>query len=237
MSVTSNQHGFVVPSPEGAAVAAAVRLAAPITVSIVDDDLSLVDLVRRKLKRLPDLSFLASYPSAEDVFRLLPGQVPDVLLVDLILPKVDGIAVVGWITRRFPGVQMIVVSGCDDPNHVVQALEAGARGYLVKPLSLADLPAAIRNVAAGRTIFAPAISDFVVSYFNRKGLVGDAVNQLTARERQVVAESSNGDCDKTIADRLGISPNTYRNHLQNIYRKLEVSSKREALAKLKGSHD
>ena len=237
MSVTANYNGFVLPSGASAAVAAAGRRAAPTTVSIVDDDPNLIDLIGRKLKRLPNFCFLASYPSAEDLFRLLPDQVPDVLLVDLILPKADGIAVVQWVSRRYPGVQMIVVSGCDDPNHVVQALEAGARGYLVKPVSLAELPAAISNVAAGRTVLAPAISDFLVSYFNRKGLVGDAVQQLTARERQVVAESSNGDCDKTIADKLGISPNTYRNHLQNIYRKLEVSSKREALAKLKGSHD
>lgn len=233
MSVTPNYRGFVGSSPEDAAV----RLGAPITVSVVDDDSNFVDLIQKKLKRVPDLSFLASYSSAEDLFRLLPDQVPDVLLVDIILPKVDGIEVVEWIARRFPAVQMIIVSGHDDPNHVVQALEAGARGYLVKPLSLAELPAAIRDVAAGRTILAPAISDFLVSYFNRKGLVGQAVQRLTAREQQVVTESCNGGCDKTIAHKLGISPNTYRNHLQNIYRKLEVTSKREALAKLKGSND
>ncbi len=235
MSVAPNNQGFVVPMAACATVAAAVRLAAPISVSIVDDDPDVVDLVRRKLKRLPDITFLEAYPSAEDLFQLLPDQVPNVLLVDLILPKVDGIAVAQWVSSRYPGVQMIVVSGCDDANHVVQALEAGARGYMVKPLSLAELPVAIRNVAAGRTVLAPDISDFLVSYFNRKGLVSDAAQQLTARERQIVTESCNGACDKTLAETLGISPNTYRNHLQNIYRKLGVSSKREAMAKLNGS--
>lgn len=220
-----------------AAVAAVAPRVAQIRVSIVDDDPDVVDLIQRKLKRLPEFFLLASYPSAEDLFRLLPDQVPDVLLVDIILPKGNGIEVVQWVSRRYLRVQMIVLSSSDDANHVVQALESGARGYLVKPLSLAGLPAAIRDVAAGRTVLTHSISDFLVGYFNRKGMVGDAIQQLTSRERQIVTESCNGDCDKTVADKLGISPFTYRNHLQNIYRKLMVSSKREAIEKLKGSRN
>ena len=77
--------------------------------------------------------FLATYPTAEDLFRLLPALIPDVLLVDIILPGASGIEVVQWVTRQFPAVRMLVLSGSDDSNHVVQSLEAGARGYLLKP--------------------------------------------------------------------------------------------------------
>lgn len=151
----------------------------PVKVSVVDDDPRIGELVEKKLRRQAGFSFLASYLTAEDLFRLLPAQIPDVLMVDIILPRASGIEVVQWVTRHFPAVRMVVLSGSDDSNHVVQALEAGARGYLLKPVVLATLPALLHDIAAGEAVLAPKISGFLVNYFNRKGLVGDALRQLT----------------------------------------------------------
>ncbi|GDY20556.1 DNA-binding response regulator [Verrucomicrobiota bacterium] len=209
----------------------------PVKVSVVDDDPRIGELVEKKLRRQAGFSFLASYLTAEDLFRLLPAQIPDVLMVDIILPRASGIEVVQWVTRHFPAVRMVVLSGSDDSNHVVQALEAGARGYLLKPVVLATLPALLHDIAAGEAVLAPKISGFLVNYFNRKGLVGDALRQLTPREREIVADWSAGRSDKASADQFGITLSTYNNHLQHIFKKLAVSSKREAIEKLKGSRD
>ena len=226
-----------VPPAASAVVAPVGPGAAPIKVSVVDDDPNIGELVQKKLRRLPEFLFLATYPNAEDLFQFLPAQIPDVLLVDIILPGASGIEVVQWVSRHFPAVRMIVLSGSDDSNHVVQSLEAGARGYLLKPLVLATLPGILHDIAAGEAVLAPQISGFLVNYFNRKGLVGDALRQLTSREREIVAGWSAGVSDKASADRLGITLSTYNNHLQHIYKKLAVSSKREAIEKLKGSRD
>ena len=226
-----------VPPAAGAVVAADAPGAAPIKVSVVDDDPNIGELVEKKLRRRPEFLFLANYLTAEDLFRQLPAQIPDVLLVDIILPGASGIDVVQWVTRKFPTVRMLVLSGSDDSNHVVQSLEAGARGYLLKPLVLATLPGILHEIAGGEAVLAPQISGFLVNYFNRKGLVGDALRQLTSRERELVAGWSAGVSDKASAEKLSITLSTYNNHLQHIYKKLAVSSKREAIEKLKGSRN
>ena len=229
--------GGAAPSADGAVVSPGAPGAPPIKVSVVDDDPNIGELVGKKLRRQPEFLFLANYPTAEALFRQLPAQIPDVLMVDIILPGASGIEVVHWVSRQFPAVRMIVLSGSDDSNHVVQALEAGARGYLLKPLVLATLPGILHDIAAGEAVLAPQISGFLVNYFNRKGLVGDALRQLTSREREIVAGWSAGVSDKASADQLHITLSTYNNHLQHIYKKLAVSSKREAIEKLKGSRN
>ena len=144
-------------------------------VSVVDDDPNVADLVRRKLSRMPDFQFVAGYLSAEAALKGIGGELPDVLLVDISLGQTSGIELMRRVSEAWPEICSVVISGGESANHVVQAFEAGARGYLLKPIRLAELPAQLQRLRGGGTVMHPRIADFLVGYFNRHGMVSGAM--------------------------------------------------------------
>lgn len=206
-------------------------------VAVVDDDPNVRDLVQRKLSRLPNFQFVAGYLSAEAALGGLGDELPHVLMVDITMGKMSGIELVRQVSEAWPEVCSVIISGGEAPNHVVQALEAGARGYLLKPLAMAELPAQLQRLHRGETVVHTRIADFLVGYFNRQGLVSGAMKELTAREREIMRLAARAECEKEMAAELKISNATLKTHLQSVFKKLGVASKAQALNKLRGSDD
>ena len=206
-------------------------------VAVVDDDPNVGDLVERKLRRLSEFQFVAGFLSAEAALKGLCNEVPDILMVDIALGPQSGIDLMRRLAEKWPEVCPVVISGGESPNQVVQAFEAGARGYLLKPINLAELPAQLQRLRQGETVLHPRIADFLVGYFNRQGLVSVAMNSLTAREREIMRLAARAECEKEMAAELQISGATLKSHFQSVFKKLGVTSKAQALNKLRGSAD
>lgn len=151
----------------------------------------------------------------------------DVLVTDFRLPDGDAPELISELLAAHPDLRVLVVSGWSDDRSVLRSVEAGAHGYLTKTQPVEDLLAAVRNVAAGETVFAP---ELLGKLLRRMGANSRSGNDLTAREIEVLAGLAQGRTTKDIADQLGLSVNTVRNHITSILGKLDVHSRLEAVA-------
>jgi DNA-binding NarL/FixJ family response regulator len=152
----------------------------------------------------------------------------DMVLSDIGLPGMDGIEGIGLIKKRFPEAMVVMLSVYADSDRIFKALCAGAVGYLQKDTPLEEVVDAVRVVFKGGSIMSPAIARKVVEYFAPKRTYNEP---LTAKEQQVIAAMVDGLSYKMIAARLGITLETVRQHIKNIYRKLHVNSKSEVIVK------
>ena len=158
-----------------------------------------------------------------------PGKLPpDIVLTDIGLPGKSGIEAIPLIKKKFPDVSMVIFSVYADSDRIFKALCAGAVGYLQKDAPLEEVLTAMRLVYLGGSAMSPVIARKVVEYFAPRRVFKDP---LTVKERQVVRAMVDGLSYKMIADRLGISLETVRQHIKNIYRKLHVNSKGEVIAR------
>jgi DNA-binding NarL/FixJ family response regulator len=148
------------------------------------------------------------------------------------LPKLNGIEATRTITARFPDIRILILSAYDDDSYVFPLLEAGASGYLLKTASGAELAEAIRRVVAGETALSPRITAKLVDHLGRRGTyrVAQMTEGLTGREMEVLRATALGQPNKTIAGTLAISPQTVQVHLRNIFSKLGVGNRSEAVA-------
>jgi DNA-binding NarL/FixJ family response regulator len=200
-------------------------------VGIVEDD----DRLRADFVRLIDgsdgMRCVGAYASAEAALAVLPSETPDVVLMDINLPGMSGIECVRHLRALVPTAQLMMVTVFDDTSSVFESLKAGASGYILKRAPVAELLAAIRDLAAGGAPMSGVIARKVVQYFGHHGPAPE-VQALTAREHQVLVALSQGEQYKEIAARLDISINTVRRHIMAIYHKLHVNSRLEAVGKL-----
>ena len=157
---------------------------------------------------------------------------PDVVLMDLQMPEVGGVEATARITTRHPEVAVVVLTMSEDADSVFAALRAGARGYLLKEASAADIVRAVHAVASGEAVFGPRIADKVIKFFSAANRLGGAVPfpQLTAREREVLDLAAQGHDNATIARRLFLSDKTVRNNMWACLQKLQAASRAEAVA-------
>jgi DNA-binding NarL/FixJ family response regulator len=158
---------------------------------------------------------------------------PDLVLMDLHMPELDGIAATRQLAHDHPGVRILVLTMFDDDDSVFAAMRAGAHGYLLKGASPHDVRHAVHVVAAGGAMFGPAVAQRVIDFFARPRPAGTtlAFPQLTDREHEILELLAQGQPNAVIAARLFISQKTVRNHVSNIFTKLAVADRAQAIAR------
>lgn len=203
----------------------------PINVSIIEDDRRLRESLSILINGGENLHCLSAHATAEEALTRLPQIKPDVLLMDINLPGMSGIDCVRKLKAQMPKIQILMLTMYEDDEKVFQSLVAGASGYLVKRTSPAELLKAIQEVHGGASPMSGKIARTVVEYFQK--LQGDSPqeNYLSPREEEILNLLVKGYRYKEIADALAIGFETVRTHLKNIYDKLHVHSRTEAVVK------
>jgi DNA-binding NarL/FixJ family response regulator len=203
----------------------------PITVSIVEDDRRIRESLSVLIDGAENTRCLGVYASGEEALELIPAKEPEVVLMDINLPGMSGIECVRKLKARLPKVQILMLTMYEDDEKIFQSLVAGAGGYLVKRTSPSDLLKAIEEVHGGASPMSGKIARTVVEYFHKKqGTQAEHVS-LSRREEEILRLLAKGYRYKEIADALAISFETVRSHLKNIYDKLHVHSRTEAVVK------
>jgi DNA-binding NarL/FixJ family response regulator len=205
-----------------------------ISISIVDDEKELCQSIMTFVNGAPGFKCVSTYASAEAALKGLPGDRPDVVLMDINLGGMNGIECVERLKSEVPTMQMLMLTVYEDTDQIFKALEAGASGYLLKRSSPTKLLQAIREVHSGGSPMTSSIARKVVASFQKAKPTSEKQTHLSPREEMVVNCLAKGLTYKQIADELGISIDTIRTYLRRIYEKLHVQSRTEAVAKYLG---
>jgi DNA-binding NarL/FixJ family response regulator len=203
----------------------------PITVSIVEDNDKLRETLSRVLSRAEGFQLLSEHPSAEDALKNLPAIKPNVVLMDINLPGMNGVACVRELKKVLPAIQVMMLTVYEDTENIFEALAAGASGYMLKRTSRDELLEAIREVHRGGSPMTTHIARKVVQSFQRAPAPASPTENLSEREQQVLDLLSQGLIYKEIAEKLGISYETVHTYIRRIYEKLQVRTRTEAVAK------
>lgn len=201
------------------------------TVSIVEDNDQLRGTLARVISRAEGFQCLGQYPSAEAALEGLPQEPPNVVLMDINLPGMNGVECVRRLKQFVPQTQVIMLTVYEDTENIFNALAAGAAGYLLKRTPRAELLAAIRDVCQGGSPMTTHIARKVVQSFQKAGASPQPAENLSEREQQVLDCLAQGFLYKEIADKLGISYETVHTYIRRIYEKLQVRTRTEAVAK------
>ena len=202
-----------------------------ITVSIVEDNDQLRGTLARVINRADGFRCLSQYPDAEAAVEALPRDRPDVVLMDINLPGMNGVECVRRLKQLAPASQMIMLTVYEDTENIFNALAAGASGYLLKRTPRAELLEAIREVHRGGSPMTTHIARKVVQSFQQPGASSQPTESLSPREQEVLDCLSKGFLYKEIADKLGIGYETVHTYIRRIYEKLQVRTRTEAVAK------
>jgi DNA-binding NarL/FixJ family response regulator len=203
----------------------------PITVSIVEDNEQLRTTLSRVLNRSDGVECLSHHASAEDALKELPKIRPEVVLMDINLPGINGVDCVRQLKQLLPQIQVIMLTVYEDTENIFNALAAGAAGYLLKRTKTAELLEAIREVHRGGSPMTTHIARKVTASFLRAGPSQQPTENLSQREQEVLDCLSQGFLYKEIAEKLGISYETVHTYIRRIYEKLQVRTRTEAVAK------
>ena len=205
-------------------------MTAPPSVVIVDDHHLFRAGVRAELDGL--VNVLGDAATVEDAVRLVLDARPDVVLLDVQMPGGGGVEVIRRVAERRPAQRFLALSVSDAPDDVIAIIRAGARGYVTKTISGPELADAVRRVDEGDAVFSPRLAGFVLDAFAGEAPLAPAavdpqLDQLTAREREVLRHLARGYLYKEIALRLGISAKTVEAHVSAVLRKLQLSNRHE----------
>lgn len=199
----------------------------PLRVAIADDHRLMLDGIKRALETAPDIKVVGEAMSGEEMLTLVPRVRPDVVILDLRMPKGDGLTTLASLRKDYPDLKIIILSMFEDSEHIDQALHQGASGYVVKSINPLDLPSTIRQVVEG-TVYHPR---------GRGGEGGGPAGGgggsghpggLTDRELSILRLVAEGLSNLDIASKLYVTEQTVKFHLSNIYRKLGVGNRTEA---------
>ncbi len=203
----------------------------PLRILIADDHLLFRDGLRALLTAAPDTELIGEAATGIEAVALASDLQPDVVVMDLQMPELNGIEATRRIVHTSPHVGVLVVTMFEDDGSVFAAMRAGARGYLLKGAKYDEMLRAIRAVGGGEAIFSPAIAARLMDYFTsfRQPTIPQAFPELSEREREILDLIAQGQKNADIADRLFLSPKTVRNHVSNILSKLQVADRTEAI--------
>ena len=202
-----------------------------IKVSIIEDDDWIRENLATQIGHTNGFLCVGSYPSGEEALNNVQKNVPDVILMDINLPKMSGIECVRKIKTMVPSAQVMMLTVYEDSEKIFDSLLAGASGYLLKRTPQAEILDAIADVHRGNSPMSGHIARKVVQYFNQRGSAEKEMEKLSKREREVLDHLAQGIAYKEIADVLSLSIDTVRMHIKGIYGKLHVHSRGEAVAK------
>ncbi len=204
----------------------------PIKVLIADDHPMFREGVRSMLRREGSIELVGEAATGSAVIALATELQPDVILMDVHMPDVDGIEATRRILQQHPHIRVLVLTMFEDDDSVFAALRAGARGYLLKGADKAEIVRAINGVASGEAIFGPAIAQRLIAFFSAPQTPAPppVLPELTDREREILVLMTHGLSNHAIADRLVVSLKTVRNNVSNIFSKLQVADRAQAMS-------
>lgn len=202
-----------------------------IKIAIIEDDRTTREGLETIINLSSEYKCVCTCDTAEEGLQLLPKYGPDVVLMDIQLPRMSGIECVAQLKELLPSVQVVMVTVYEDPDRIFRALRSGASGYLLKRATPEQVLNAIRDVRQGGVPMSSEIARKVIAYFQEQHSAVAEVENLSAREREVLDLVVHGLSNKEIVDRLSISIESVRWHLRNIYQKLHVHSRTEVLMK------
>jgi DNA-binding NarL/FixJ family response regulator len=204
-----------------------------VRVLVTDDHAAFRAGLRALLDTAGDLEVVGEADTGEAAISAARDLQPDVVLMDINMPGVDGVEATRRIVDAAPHVAVLVLTMHDDDETVFAAVRAGARGYLLKGAQRAELLRAVRAVAAGEAIFGPGVARRLMAYFARPAPRPDpaAFPELTDREREILDLVARGRSNSEITARLVLAPKTVRNHVSNIFAKLQVRDRSEAIVR------
>lgn len=202
-----------------------------ISVAIVEDNHDIRSAMELLINGSEGYACIGAFNNAENALEKIPQLLPNVVLMDFNLPGMNGIECIARLKAEFPDMQFMMLTVYEDDDKIFMALEAGASGYILKKTSPGDLLDAIRELHDGGSPMSSQIARRVVAYFQKQAKPNPALEALTSREKEILDQLSKGFLYKEIAGNLFISIETVRRHVHNIYEKLHVRSRTDAVNK------
>ncbi|WP_295123079.1 response regulator transcription factor [uncultured Chitinophaga sp.] len=202
-----------------------------ISVAIVEDNHDIRNAMELLINGSEGYACIGAFNNAEMALERVPQLLPNVVLMDFNLPGMNGIECIARLKAEFPDMQFMMLTVYEDDDKIFMALEAGASGYILKKTSPGELLDAIRDLHDGGSPMSSQIARRVVAYFQKQAKPNPALEALTSREKEILDQLSKGFLYKEIASNLFISIETVRRHVHNIYEKLHVRSRTDAVNK------
>jgi DNA-binding NarL/FixJ family response regulator len=193
-----------------------------IRVLLADDHALVRAGIRALLDKLDDVRVIAEANDGREALTLIETQQPDVIMMDVAMPGLNGLEATARIGQQFPQVHVIILSMHANEEYVLQALRAGAAGYLLKDATLAELQAALTTVMSGETYLGPALAQRVSTYEQRVGREASLLERLTPRQREILQLMAEGHTTQDIALILNISPKTVETHRAQLMERLGI---------------
>jgi DNA-binding NarL/FixJ family response regulator len=205
----------------------------PLRVLIADDHPLFRHGIAALLQALPEFEVSGEATAGEEAVVLAEQLQPDVILMDIQMPGINGIEATRRILHTSPHIRILMVTMSEDDASVFTAMRAGARGYILKDAQKDDMLRAIRAIGRGEAIFSPAIAGRLIDFFAtpRPAAPPQAFPELTEREREILNLIGRGHSNPEIAERLVLSPHTVRNYVSNIFSKLQVVDRAQAIVR------
>jgi DNA-binding NarL/FixJ family response regulator len=200
---------------------------APIRVLLADDHAVVRAGIRQFLETAEDITVVAEADDGEMARALIASHGPQVVVLDMQMPKGSGIDVTRWVRTYHPGIGVLILTAYDDDPYVMAVLQAGANGYILKTAAPKEIVQAVRDVHEGRSVLDPAVTHKLLSQIATKPEPG--LEPLTEREQEVLTLAARGFTNKAIGVQLGISDRTVQGHLARVFGKLQANSRTEAV--------
>lgn len=203
-----------------------------ITVAIVEDNINTLNYLEALFSGSGCLSVTGTYKTGRDALENLPNCLPDVLLTDLNLPDIQGIEVIRTVSECHEGVDILVLTMHDEKEYIMPALKAGASGYILKGTDAAEIIEAIIEIKRGGAPMSPKIARYVLNELKNCN-TGNSDMLLSDREKEILAGIADCLSEKKLAEKLFLSQHTVHSHIKNIYKKLQATTRTEAIMKAK----